>query len=128
MSTKLKITIIFLCSILLSVFLIKVGGNLYSIFFNTSCSGGLFIMADFNKGCWLEGFLFLYSVLLPFFLFLFLKTKVAWLCYFFGILIFLLFFITVGYYEGIAINIVMLIIAWLLAQGILLVYKRLKKT
>jgi len=131
MNQKIKnvliILLIYLSSVALSLILAIIVGSLYSNIFNLSCANSIFIAMNFDKGCRIEGFIYTYSFLLPLFSFLLLKTKKALLNYFFGIVLFISFFFFVGYYKGLFIYLLMLIFSWLLAQGGLLVYKKLKK-
>jgi phosphoglycerol transferase MdoB-like AlkP superfamily enzyme len=131
MSQKLKnvltILLVYVSSIILALILAIITGSLYSNIFNLSCTGSIFVAMNFDKGCQIEGFIYTYSFLLPLLSFSLLKTKKAWLNYFFGIILFVVLFLFVGYYKGLVIYLLMLIFAWLLAQGGLLVYERFKK-
>ncbi|MFA6081790.1 MAG: hypothetical protein WC741_05345 [Patescibacteria group bacterium] len=130
MNQKLKnvlmILLVYVVSIIFSLFLAVIMGSLYSSIFNLSCVDSIFVAMNFDKGCQVEGFLYSYSFLLPLLSFLLLKTKKAWLNYLLGILLFVILFLFVGYYKGLIIYSLMLIFAWLLAQGGLMVYKKLR--
>jgi len=131
MNQKLKnvlmILLIYIGSIFLALFLAVITGSLYSSFFDLSCTESIFIAMNFDEGCQIEGFIYTYSLVLPLLSFLLLKTKKAWLNYFVGIILFIVLFLFIGYYKGLFIYLLMLILGWLLAQGGLVVYKKLKK-
>lgn len=130
MNQKLKSILIILSvyvgSVVFSLLLAVITGSLYSSLFNLSCTESIFIAMNFDRGCQIEGFIYTYGLMLPLLSFLLLKTKKAWLNYFFGIILFIVLFLSVGYYKGLIIYSLMLILGWLLAQGGLMVYKKLK--
>ncbi len=70
--------------ILLSIILSNGVGLLYSNIFNVQCDNSLFIMANFDKGCMIEGFVYFYIFLLAISIFLFLDTKKGLIFYIFG--------------------------------------------
>lgn len=130
MNQKLKSALIILSvyvgSIILGLILATTAGSLYSSVFNLSCTGSIFVAMNFDQGCRIEGFVYVYSFLLPLLSFFLLDKKRAWLSYLFGIILFVVLFLFIGYYKGLAICLLMLAIGWLLAQGGLLVYKKIK--
>jgi len=131
MNQKLKnvliILLVYISSIVLALFLSTVVGSLYSNIFNLSCMDSIFVAMNFDKSCMVEGFIYTYSFLLPLLSFLLLKTKTAWLNYFIGVAPFVLLSVLIGYYKGLVIYLLMLLLGWLLAQTWLTVYKKLKK-
>jgi len=97
----------------------------------------MFIIANIDKGCRIEGFIYSYIFWLAIFSFLLLRQKTAWVNYIIGTFLLWSLFVYIIISENLKMDseiigsfIVMLctfVIGWLLAQGILLVYKQVKK-
>jgi len=134
----LKILLIYLGTIFLSLVFSQLGGIIHSAFLKTNCTGGLLIF-DFDRLCIMEGFIYFYIFGLAVLAFSILKQKTAWIVYIVGTFIFWLVyiffifsedldFIRKEYVGSLIIMICMFALGWLLAQGILLVHKKFKKT
>ena len=133
-----KILLICLGTIFLSLIFSQLGGVIHSVFLKTNCTGGLLIF-DFDRLCITEGFIYFYIFWLAVLAFSMLKQKTAWIVYLVGTFIFWLAyvffifsedldFIRKEYVGSLIIMVCSFIIGWLLAQGSLLLYKKLKKT
>ena len=68
MNQKLKnvlmILLVYVGSVIFSLFLAVITGSLYSSLFNLSCTESIFIAMNFDKGCQIEGFIYTYSLIL----------------------------------------------------------------
>jgi len=141
MNQKLKSVFIivstFLLAFFLSIILMELGGYLHAYIFSTSCTGSIFVIMNFDKGCQLEGFIYFYLFWLAVFAFGFLKQKIAWLVYVIGTFIFWiaqlyfilsekLNFLRNELIGSLIIMVCFFVVGWLLAQGGLMVYKKLK--
>ena len=93
--TKNSLTIfgIYGGAILLSLIFANSFGLIHSFFFETTCADSIFIIANFDAGCRIEGFIYAFIFWLAIFLFTFLEQKIAWVSYIFGTLLFWLLFI-----------------------------------
>jgi len=142
MNQKLKsfllILSIYTVSILLAVVLAPMGGALHSGVLNAHCGGGLFLLEMGDSGCAVEGFTYFYIFWLAVFCFSLMKQKTAWIVYIIGTILFwigsVLIIVTqnLKYLKNEDIGSLIIMICffaagWLLAQGGLMVYKKLKK-
>lgn len=142
MNQKIKsvfaVLLVFLATILLSIFSMRYGGYIHSTLFDTTCTGSIFIAMNFDKGCQLEGFIYFYFFWLAILAFTLLKQKMAWLVYVFGTMMFWggelyfilnenLKYVAKEFIGSLVIMVFMSVVGWLLAQGGSLVYKKLKK-
>ncbi len=75
-------------------------------------------MANFDKGCMIEGFVYSYGFLLAFAPFLFLKQRKAWLVYLGGVLPFVLLFLVIGETYSIFLYFGFLIVGYITGLGI----------
>ena len=141
MNQKLKnvlmILLVYVSSIILALILAPIGGYLHANILNAYCGGGLFLLEMGNMGCEMEGFIYFYIFWLAIFAFSLLKQKIAWLVYIIGTILFWVGSVLIIATENLKylksedvgsliIMICMFAIGWLLAQGGLLVYKKLK--
>lgn len=142
MNQKLKNALIILsvyaASVALAIILSPVGGVLHANILNAYCGGGLFLLEMGDAGCNTEGFIYFYIFLLAIFAFSLLKQKTAWIVYIVGTILFWVGSIIIIATENLKylrkeeigsliIMICMFVAGWLLAQGGLLAYKKLKK-
>ena len=79
---------IYVGSILLSAISANIFGMLHSIFLGTTCTDSIFIMANIDKGCRIEGFVYAFIFLLTIFSFSLLKQKTAWIVFIAGTILF----------------------------------------
>jgi hypothetical protein len=141
MNQKLKnvlmILLVYIGSIILSLILAPLGGALHINILDAHCGGGLFLLEMGDIGCKTEGFIYFYIFWLAIFSFLLLKRKTAWLVYIIGTILFWVGGVLIIATENLKylknedigsliIMICFLVAGWLLAQGGLLVYKKLK--
>jgi hypothetical protein len=105
MNSKLKniLTIlgIYAGSIFLAVISANGFGVLHSIFLGTTCAGSMFIMANIDQGCRIEGFIYAYIFWLAIFLFVLLTQKSAWISYTIGTFLFWALFIYIIISENV---------------------------
>ena len=137
MNTKLKsiLTIlgIYAGSIFLAVVSASGFGVLHSVFLKTTCTGSMFIMANIDQGCRVEGFVYAYIFWLAIFSFILLRQKAAWINYVIGTFLFWALFIYIIISEnvsndseimgGLAIMLISFAVGYAIALGI----KRIKK-
>ena len=97
----LQIIGIYICTALLGFILSDGVGFLYSSFFNVQCANSLFIAMNFDNGCWLEGFIYSYCVILSLTLIAYLKSKKAMYYFFLGISPFFILSLFVGDYINV---------------------------
>ncbi len=139
MNQKLKnaliILLVYVGSIILALILSPVGGALHNSFWP---SQGCWFWGPCDQGSSIEGFIYFYIFLLAIFAFSLLKQKIAWVVYLIGTIIFWTGSIIIIATENLKymksedigsliIMICMFVAGWLLAQGGLLVYKRMRK-
>ncbi|MDD5071405.1 MAG: hypothetical protein PHQ42_01585 [Patescibacteria group bacterium] len=136
--TILLIFTIFLLTIIFSFILSPIGGSIYKDILNGHCGGGLFLLEMGDSNCQTEGFIYFYIFFLTIFSFILLRQKIAWYVFAIGSFIFwllslfMIFTENLDYQRNVYISdlIIMVcffIFAWLLAQGGLIIYRKLKK-
>lgn len=121
MSKKNKILLFFGVSFLAIIFT-PLFGYLYEKFFGTVYGGFFWVSSSSVFEGFIFSFLFFGSLLS--WLFAAQKKKKYWLSY---ILPFLIFMLLLGAFEELIIGIGLVAASWLLAQGVLLIYKQEKK-
>ena len=137
--TILLIFSIFLLTIFFSYILSPIGGLIYKGILNGHCGGGLFLLEMGDLNCQTEGFIYFYIFFLTISSFILLKQKMAWLVFIIGSFVFWLLSLSMIFTENLnyrrsvyigdlIIMVCFFVMAWLLAQGVLLVYKKFKKT
>lgn len=122
MSSKLKKLILFVVISTLIILFTPFFGSLYEKYFGPITSGFI----GLSNPQYFEGFFVSYAFFITFMLTLFLNhKKYKTLGIFLGIIF--AFDLFIGAWEGLIINLVVVIIAWLLAQIILFISKKLKR-
>ena len=139
MNQKLKNALIILSiyvgSVVLALILAPVGGALHNSFWP---SRGCWFWGLCDQGSSVEGFIYFYIFFFAILTFSLLKQKTAWVVYIIGTILFWVGSIIIIATENLKylkneeigsliIMICMLVIGWLLAQGGLLVYKKMRK-
>ncbi|MDD4901385.1 MAG: hypothetical protein PHS62_04800 [Patescibacteria group bacterium] len=139
MNQKLKnalvILSVYIGSVILALILAPLGGILHNSFWP---SQGCWFWSPCDRGSSVEGFIYFYIFLLAVSAFSLLKQKTAWIVYIIGTILFWVGSIIIIATENLkymrnedigslVIMICMFVIGWLLAQGGLLVYKRMRK-
>jgi len=139
MSQKLKnvltILLVYVSSIILALILAPIGGVLHNSFWPFQ---GCWFWGPCDQGSSVEGFIYFYIFWLAIFAFSLLKQKTAWVVYIIGTILFWAGSILIIATENLkylknedigslVIMICFFIVGWLLAQGGLIVYKKLKK-
>ena len=139
MNQKLKsfllILSIYTVSILLAIALSSVGGEIHNSFWS---SQGCWFWGPCDQGSVTEGFIYFYILFLSLFSFMLLKQKTAWIVFLIGSILLWVGIILIIVNEGLkylrdeeigtlVIMICMFALVWLIAQGGLMVYKKLKK-
>ena len=138
MNQKLKnvllILIIYVASIFLAVILAPLGGALHNYFWT---SQGCWFWVPCGQAGAVEGFIYFYIFGLAIFSFSLLKQKTAWLVYIIGTILFWVGSVLIIATENLKylknedignliIMVCFFVVGWLLAQGGLMVYKKLK--
>jgi len=134
LKSYLSVFIVFVFSIVLAIILASLGGQLHRLFWKYE---GCWFWGHCDAGATTLGFCYFYIFFLTFMAFLFLTKKKAWIVFAIGSS--LLWFLAISFiyidlrstniYEDIGsliIMICMFAIGWLLAQGGLIIYKKLK--
>jgi len=122
MSKKNKI-LLFFSVIIITIIFTPLFGRLYELIIGHKLSSGFWGLSNPE---YFEGFIMSFLFFSSFLSWLFFsENKKYWLYY---TLPFLIFLLILGAFEGLIIGLGFAIIAWLLAQGILLIYKKFKKT
>ena len=139
MNQKLKnfllISAIYAFSILLAITLSPIGGAIHNSFWS---SQGCWFWGPCDQGSITEGFIYFYVLFLSLLSFALLKQKTAWIIFLIGSILLWVGIILIIATEGLkylrneeigtlAIMICMFALGWLLVQGGLMVYKKLKK-
>ena len=139
MNQKLKnaliILLVYAGSIFLAFILAPLGGALHNYFWPFQ---GCWFWGLCDQGSNTEGFIYFYIFWLAIFAFLLLKQKTAWIVFLIGSILLWTGIILIIVTEGLkylrneeigtlVIMICMFALGWLLAQGGLMVYKKLKK-
>jgi len=138
MKNLLIILFAFISSIVLAIILIPLGGYLHLKILNVPYGGGIFLLEMGDIGSSLDGFVYFYIFWLAIFTFSLLKQKTAWIVYAIGTILLWVESILIIANENVEyqknedigsliIMICMFAIGWLLAQGGLIIYKKLKK-
>ena len=122
MSLKFKNLVLIIVTIILIIIFTPFFGNLYNKYFGPITSGYL----GLSNPEYFDGFFISYTFWITSIITLFVnKRKYNILGILLGLL--LLFYLSIGAWEGLIINLGTIIIAWLVAQIILFTYKKLKK-
>ena len=132
----LTILFIFLITIVLAIIFAPTGGYVHNSLWEFQ---GCWFWGICDQNSLVEGFIYAYILFLVLFSFSILKQKTAWPVVILGTILFwimqMFFIFTEGlkymkneYIGSLIIMVCSFIIGWLLAQGILLVYKKFKKT
>jgi|GEM_PF-1809433 len=139
MNQRLKSILIILSvyigSVVLAIILAPIGGTLHNSFWP---SQGCWFWGPCDQGSNLEGFIYFYIFFLAVLAFSLLRQRTAWIVYIIGTILFWAGIIIVIATENLkylrkeeigslVIMICMFVIGWLLAQGGLLVYKKMRK-
>lgn len=138
MNQKLKnvllILIIYVVSIFLAVILAPLGGALHNYFW---ASQGCWFWGPCGQAGVVEGFIYFYIFVLAIFSFSLLKQKTVWLVYIIGTILFWVGSVLIIATENLKylknedignliIMVCFFVAGWLLAQGGLMVYKKLR--
>ena len=145
MSQKLKnvlvIVGIYIVSVIVSAGLSPLGLFIDQSILGVYCGAGIFIFLFniFDLGCYLQGFIYFFIFCLSLLSFFFLEKRLAWVVFIIGTVYFWVISIVSTYiltqeftnFEIINIgNLILMVcffaVGWLLAQGGLIVYKRIK--
>jgi len=122
MSLKFKNLVLIIVTIILIIIFTPFFGYLYNKYFGPITSGYL----GLSNPEYFDGFFISYTFWITSIITLFVnKRKYNILGILLGLL--LLFYLSIGAWEGLIINLGTIIIAWLVAQIILFTYKKLKK-
>ena len=123
MSPKLKNIILLVITIILIILFTPFFGNLYEKIIGREIT--TWFLGPENPE-YFEGFFMSYAFFITLIITLFVnKKKYNILGIFLGLL--LLFYLFIGAWEGLIINLGTIILVWLVAQIILFIYKKLKK-